>query len=127
MESKPMPSEPPKDIDAIFLDGTLIDAAVRKAARLAWIAHKREGLPIPVWKDGQTVWIPPDEIEIPEDEASEGCGPAGRGQYDEGFREGSNVIILDPDVARSFKTSEAVNRALRHLLDLAKHEVPEDS
>lgn len=59
---------PPKDINAIFREGTEIDKAVRKAARLAWLAHQREGLPIPVWKDGKTVWIPPEEIEVPDDE-----------------------------------------------------------
>jgi virulence-associated protein VagC len=59
---------PPKDINAIFREGTEIDKAIRKAARLAWLAHKREGLPIPVWKDGKTVWIPPEEIEVPDDE-----------------------------------------------------------
>ena len=69
MEHKRMPSEPPRDIHAIFREGTQIDAAIRKAARLAWLAHKREGLPIPIWKDGKTVWIPPEEIEIPDDEA----------------------------------------------------------
>jgi virulence-associated protein VagC len=60
---------PPKDIHAIFREGTEIDKAIRKAARLAWLAHKREGLPIPVWKDGKTVWIPPEEIEVPDDES----------------------------------------------------------
>ena len=59
---------PPKDIHAIFREGTEIDKAIRKAARLAWLAHKREGLPIPIWKDGKTVWIPPEEIEVPDDE-----------------------------------------------------------
>jgi virulence-associated protein VagC len=59
---------PPKDINAIFREGSLIDKAIRKAARLAWLAHKREGLPIPIWKDGKTVWIPPEEIEVPDDE-----------------------------------------------------------
>jgi virulence-associated protein VagC len=67
----PPAAEPaaPKDIHAILREGTEIDKAIRKAARLAWLAHKREGLPIPVWKDGKTVWIPPDEIEVPDDES----------------------------------------------------------
>ncbi len=63
-----MPDEPPKDVNAIFRDGTQIDAAIRKAARSAWLAHKREGLPIPIWKDGKTVWIPPEEIVVSDDE-----------------------------------------------------------
>lgn len=40
-----------------------------------------------------------------------------RGKYARRYAEGSNVVVLDPDVAKHFKTSEAVNKALR---DLAK-------
>jgi hypothetical protein len=36
-----------------------------------------------------------------------------RGKYAARYREGSNVVVLDPDVAATFKTSEAVNDALR--------------
>jgi hypothetical protein len=48
-----------------------------------------------------------------------------RGKYYARYQEGTNVILLDPDVAQAFKDSESVNRALRLLLDLAKHEVPQ--
>ena len=41
-----------------------------------------------------------------------------RGRYAPRFREGVNVIVLDPDVAEAFGTSEAVNRALRALLEV---------
>ncbi len=40
-----------------------------------------------------------------------------RGKYAKRFAEGSNVVVLDPDVAERFKTSEEVNRALRKLAD----------
>jgi hypothetical protein len=43
-----------------------------------------------------------------------------RGKYVERLKKGSNVVILDPRVARAFPTSEAVNEALLSLLDLAK-------
>ena len=46
-----------------------------------------------------------------------------RGKYYERYQQGSNVVLLDPDVAHAFRDSEAVNRALRLLLDLAKQEV----
>jgi hypothetical protein len=46
-----------------------------------------------------------------------------RGKYYERYQQGTNVVLLDPDVAQAFKDSEAVNRALRLLLDLAKQEV----
>jgi hypothetical protein len=48
-----------------------------------------------------------------------------RGKYYERYQQGTNVVLLDADVARAFKDSEAVNRALRLLLDLAKQEVPQ--
>jgi len=34
--------------------------------------------------------------------------------------EGANVVMLTPDVAKSFVDSDAVNEALRSLLDLTK-------
>ena len=46
-----------------------------------------------------------------------------RGKYYKRYQQGSNVVLLDPDVAQTFRDSEAVNRALRLLLDLAKQEV----
>ena len=43
-----------------------------------------------------------------------------RGKYFQRLsREGSNVVILDPDVATAFHDSSAVNQALRSLLKLA--------
>ena len=36
-----------------------------------------------------------------------------RGKYADRFAEGSNVVVLDPDVATEFKTRKAVNDALR--------------
>jgi len=36
------------------------------------------------------------------------------------LEEGSNVVVLEPDLARTFLDSSAVNEALRSLLDLAK-------
>ena len=35
-------------------------------------------------------------------------------------KEGSNVVVLEPDVAESFRSSEAVNQALRTLLELSE-------
>ena len=40
-----------------------------------------------------------------------------RGKYAKKYAEGSNVVVLDPDVAEHFKTSEDVNRALRELTE----------
>lgn len=40
-----------------------------------------------------------------------------RGKYSKRYMEGTNVVLLDRDVAAKFKTSEAVNTALRKLLE----------
>ncbi len=36
------------------------------------------------------------------------------------LREGANIVILEPDVAKAFGDSAAVNQALRSLLDLSR-------
>jgi hypothetical protein len=36
-----------------------------------------------------------------------------RGKYATRIRRGTRLVVLDPDVAAAFRTSEAVNRALR--------------
>jgi hypothetical protein len=36
-----------------------------------------------------------------------------RGKYTKSYREGTNVVLLDPDLHELFPNSEAVNRALR--------------
>lgn len=41
-----------------------------------------------------------------------------RGKYVARYRVGTNVVVLDPDVAAAFGNAEAVNRALRALLDV---------
>lgn len=39
-----------------------------------------------------------------------------RGKYAGRFAQGSNVVVLDPDVAEVFTDSESVNQALRGLI-----------
>ncbi len=46
-----------------------------------------------------------------------------RGKHYRAYQQGTNVVLLDPDIARVFKDSEAVNRALRLLIDLADNEL----
>ena len=47
-------------------EGTLIEEALLKASRAALLLHKRAGVPVPVWRNGRTVLIPPEQIEIPD-------------------------------------------------------------
>ena len=43
-----------------------------------------------------------------------------RGKYARKYKEGTNIVLLDPDVAKVFKTSGAVNRALRSLAEIIR-------
>ena len=45
-----------------------------------------------------------------------------RGKHHEAYRRGTNVVLLDPDVAEIFKDSTAVNTALRLLVTLAREQ-----
>jgi hypothetical protein len=40
-----------------------------------------------------------------------------RGRHHRAYREGTNVVLLEPDVAQAFPSSESVNRALRMILE----------
>lgn len=46
-----------------------------------------------------------------------------RGKYYQRYKEGTNVVLLDPDVAEVFRDSESVNRALRELINIARNEI----
>ena len=46
-----------------------------------------------------------------------------RGKYAKRYAKGSNVVILEPDVARVFSTSSSVNDALRSLVEIAHRKV----
>ena len=47
--------------------------------------------------------------EYPEDLIKSGV----RGKYTKSYREGTNIVLIDPDLHKLFPDSEAVNRALR--------------
>jgi len=47
-----------------------------------------------------------------------------RGKYAAQFRKGTNVVVLEPDVAKFFSDSAAVNNALRSLVEIAKRSKP---
>lgn len=46
-----------------------------------------------------------------------------RGKYVERYRKGTNAVLLEPDVAEVFPDSEAVNKALRLLIEVAHKEI----
>jgi len=43
-----------------------------------------------------------------------------QGKYAQRYREGTNLVLLAPDVAEAFPTAEAVNETLRLVLQLAE-------
>jgi hypothetical protein len=43
-----------------------------------------------------------------------------RGKYVERYRAGTNIVLLEPDVAAAFPNAESVNAALRMLLNIAQ-------
>lgn len=56
------------------------------------------------------------EDMLPEYDFSRGV----RGKYAKRYAEGSNVVVLSPDVAKVFPTSESVNEALRTLVRVGR-------
>jgi hypothetical protein len=60
-----------------------------------------------------------DQDILPEYDFTHGV----RGTHHEAYRAGTNVVFLDPDLAKVFKDSATVNRVLRLLLHLAKENV----
>ncbi len=52
------------DPSALFNDEARIQAAMDEAVRAAILDHKRAGNPIAIWRDGQVVWLAPDEIDV---------------------------------------------------------------
>ena len=43
-----------------------------------------------------------------------------RGKYAKRYAEGTNVVVIDPDVAQYFPDHDSVNEALRSLLPIVK-------
>lgn len=46
-----------------------------------------------------------------------------RGKYVDRYRAGTNLVLLDPDVAQAFPTSESVNESLRLLMQIAQRQM----
>lgn len=67
-----------------------------------------------------------DELEDelrPEYDFSKMAGGV-RGKYVERYRAGTNLVLLDPDIAQAFPTDASVNEALRLLLQIAQRHQP---
>lgn len=56
-----------------------------------------------------------DDQDIPELKREQ-LGVGVRGKYHKQFAQGSNVVVLQPEIQEAFPTSEAVNKALASML-----------
>ena len=45
-----------------------------------------------------------------------------RGKYAEHYQSGTNLVLLEPDIAQAFPTEESVNEALRLLMQVAQRQ-----
>jgi len=45
-----------------------------------------------------------------------------QGKYAERYAEGTNVVVIDPDVAEIFPDHDSVNQALRSLAEIIKRQ-----
>jgi hypothetical protein len=43
-----------------------------------------------------------------------------RGKYAKRYHAGTNLVLLDPDVRKAFRSERAINRALRLVIELRK-------
>jgi hypothetical protein len=58
-----MKAEAHKDVHRIFVEeGNLIDEALKQGVREAMIRHKKDGLPVVIYRDGKTVWVKPEDL-----------------------------------------------------------------
>jgi hypothetical protein len=46
-----------------------------------------------------------------------------RGKYVQRYKEGTNLVLLEPDVAEVFPDDESVNRALRLLMEISEKQL----
>ena len=46
-----------------------------------------------------------------------------RGKYVDRYRQGTNIVLLEPEVYKAFPDSASVNAALKLLIDVAHREV----
>ena len=62
-----------------------------------------------------------EEELLPEYDFSNMTGGV-RGKYIERYKTATNIVLLDPDVAQAFPTSDSVNEALRLLMQIAQRQ-----
>ena len=74
-------------------------------------------------KDSTPETLPLDDYDLRQEYDLAQLPIVARGRYAAAQRAGSNIRVLDPDIVQAFPTDEAVNAALRLVLQIAK--IPE--
>lgn len=64
----------------------------------------------------------PEKQHEPEMRAEYDFSRGVRGKYARRYAQGTNVVVLEPDVAKAFPNAQAVNRSLRALADIIRHQ-----
>ena len=64
-------SDDKSTLDELFEDGRAIDEALKEAARDARRFHKALGNPMATWKNGQVVWVRPEDTNVDDDSEQE--------------------------------------------------------
>lgn len=58
-----MKTEAQKDVNRIFVEeGRLIEEALKHGVRDAMLRHKKDGLPVVIYRDGHAVWVMPQDL-----------------------------------------------------------------
>jgi hypothetical protein len=65
---------PKQSLDEALSNEVRIRRALRAGVRRALMRHKRLGESVAVWRDGQVVIVPPEQINIPDAESTNGSG-----------------------------------------------------
>ena len=60
-----------------------------------------------------------EDVEMRAEYRREHLGPLIRGKYAARYAKATNIVVIDPALAKVFPNSEAVNDALRKLLSVA--------
>ena len=62
----------------------------------------------------------PMDDELRPEYRREDLGSGVRGKHVDAYQAGANLVLLKPDVAAAFPTEQAVNDALRSLIEIAR-------
>jgi hypothetical protein len=65
-----MTPEAPKDMRSVLVDKHAVHEALREARREAMRLHRMMNLPMAVWRNGEVVWLEPDQFPTDEDSQS---------------------------------------------------------